>query len=595
MSSTRARQLRAVIVLGGVWAAIGPSPALASSFEVTVRILCPASFLVGAGPGGATLLDPTFATAVNLPCAGIRVVAMDSDRGFDEYCGAGYTDARGTARFRAECGDMVNRLPEVYLRIEGRSVNGFSVGVAPPPGIERILQQLEDTWERFVEDGAPIPVPLLDELRAHQTFAWLSPLGRVRDGTPVNAGTLAVGGGGAVSFLAARQFSAAQYAMFRLGAGTRYRPMPFYYNVNVPIPSFALAFTAYDTVVVDRTFTGAAASPATLATTAHEIGHVLYNTYHSDVLHWVGDALDIFGFRASPVCGSVSLGLAWYEGFADFVRDYVHQLFDFPSFTWVTAPPPPGCAAPGAPGDMSVEGDVEGLLNNVFFGPVRMPINPTSGPLAFSCPDGSTPVASAASGVPGGRLGGAPECTVVVPGACPDGTLVPDLNGLADACAVSVEDRRCAAERRRLARTSGVPANFSCPYDPTIRMQGLSCSGGPVVVRGGPDGCPTRVPATHSVPAGNPRLRPDGSPDMMLAAAASPPGGLAWFSLPVLDDVMAWVDTAGIDAHRGREFWLGWIRPWCLRADGSLRRRYCDPTRSPTFLGELTTLDPALF
>jgi hypothetical protein len=238
---------------------------------------------------------------------------------------------------------------------------------------------------------------------------------------------------------------------------------------------------------------------------------------------------------------------------------------------------------------MSVEGDVEGLLNNVFFGPVRMPINPTSGPLAFSCPDGSTPLTTAPSGMPGGPLGGAPVCPVQVPATCPEGTLLPDVNGLADACSVSVEDRRCAAERRR----RGNPANFSCPYDPVVQVQSLRCGGGAVVVGSGRDTCPALVPATHSVPAGNPRLRADGSPDMMLGTATS--GGLAWFSLPVLDDVVGWVDAAGVDGHRAKEFWLGWIRPWCLRGDGSLRSRYCHPTRSPTFFAELTTLDPALF
>jgi hypothetical protein len=56
---------------------------------------------------------------------------------------------------------------------------------------------------------------------------------------------------------------------------------------------------------------------------------------------------------------------------------------------------------------------------------------------------------------------------------------------------------------------------------------------------------------------------------------------------------MGWVDEAGIDDHRAREYWQRRIRPWCLRRDG-LRDRYCHPVRSPSFFGELTVLDPAL-
>jgi hypothetical protein len=70
-------------------------------------------------------------------------------------------------------------------------------------------------------------------------------------------------------------------------------------------------------------------------------------------------------------------------------------------------------------------------------------------------------------------------------------------------------------------------------------------------------------------------------------------GAPAWFTLPDLDDVIDWVRAAGTDGHRAREYWTNWIRPWCLVADDT-GSRYCDPTQSPTFLGQLRTLDPGL-
>jgi hypothetical protein len=589
---TAGRALRSLVMVLGPLAAAAPHSARAATFDVNATILCPAS-LTAAGT-----FNPAFTTAVNSPCAGIRVVAMDSDDGFDGFCGAAFTDAAGRVRFRAECGDIVNPLPEVYLRVEARSDQGFSVGVAELNIFEAIVDVLTHGLDRAQD---PIPVPDLDGLRTHRTFVWLSPTTiRVGPGqTLVDFGRLVAGAPatGFVSAMAGRQFSAAQFAMFRLGASTRHRPMHFNYTVNIPLGGVTNAFVAYDTVVGDATaIAGPPPGPApVLASTAHEIGHVLYNTYHSGSGHWVNDCAEIFCFRNSPRCGSVSLGLAWYEGFADFVSDHVHQQWSFPNWNWAIAPPAPGCALeppppppmPGAPAplpavDMSVEGNVQGLLNNIYFGPVRPALlaaaNPNSPGLGFSCPPG-TPSPSP-SPDPNGPL----VCTVPVPVTCARGQLRIDSAGVLDDCLDHVEDPRCARAPNRNS------PNFSCPYDPVEQVNRPNC--GRAVVSGpGRDGCPTVVPAIHTVPNGRPRARPDGSPDMTLGASAA---GLAWFSLPTLDDVVEWVREAGTDDHRAKEFWQRRILPWCQRGDGSLRARYCNPGRSPSFVGEILTLDPAM-
>jgi hypothetical protein len=107
----------------------------------------------------------------------------------------------------------------------------------------------------------------------------------------------------------------------------------------------------------------------------------------------------------------------------------------------------------------------------------------------------------------------------------------------------------------------------------------------------GADTCLVRVPAQHVLPNSNRRARPDGTPDAVLGASSG--GGLAWFGMPRLDDVLEWVYEAGISAHRASEFWQDRIRPWCRGRDG-LRDRFCNPDRSASFRGELATLDSGL-
>jgi hypothetical protein len=637
------RSLGVLIALAPSLMAI-PSPAQAARFTVAARIRCPASLLIPGDPLlagnpliGGFQLDPTFATATNVPCAGIRVVAMDADPGLDQYCGAAYTDSTGAVRFQADCGDIVDPLPEVYLRVEGKGVSDFSVGVVDVNPLDanpfdELLAELEGAWKRFVEDGVPVPVPALDWLRSHRTFAWLgSTRTQVRSGGTVDFGSNDIGAGGPVSLMAARQYWATHFTMLRLGTGTDYRPMHFNYSVNVPIPPFTIAFTPYDTVVIDATRTGVpvgTASPA-LAATAHEIGHVLYNTYHSDNLHWLADCADTFCFRTraagSPCAGAFltppplpsltsQRGFAWYEGFADFIQGYVHQQWIWPLWAWSGMPAPPapaatpalgaapfaGCSVPGGPGPalISIEGNVEGLLNNVYFGPVRAgllsTLNANTGGLAFTCPGGAPPV-------PALNGSGAFECVVEVPARCladasadGEGELEIDVDpGNSDRCVYSFPDPRCPAP----SPTDGV-RDPTCERDPVRDVSTRIC-GGAEIRRPGRDACAVRVPATHTVP-GRPRPRPDGTPDLMLGAGSA--GGLAWFAMPRLDDVMAWVDAEGIGSHDALQFWTRQIRPWCVQRDGA-RLRYCNPALttsapatpvSPSFRGEVIALDPGL-
>lgn len=359
-----------------------PGAVTAAPITVTARIFCPA-FVVPA----TAHIDVNFGATTNVPCAGIRVVAMDADPLQDEMCGAAYTDSGGNVTIRGECGDAIDPAPEVYLKVQAHSVHGFSVGTVNGSVVEEILEALA-----IPATGVPPPLTrvldLLDDLRDHRTFEWISPV--VAGGA---FGDLFIGAGSATSAMAARQFWVAQFTMSRLLAGTRFRPVAFNYSLNAPI---GFPTTLYDTIVVDFTRTSGPAAIRALRATAHEIGHVLYNTYHSDVGHWLDDAPDYLTEHARCDTDHFQT-LAWYEGFAQFVRDYVHQRWDWNTWSFALGFQPfAGCAFNlgmdgtfAGPRSMSVEGNVEGFLNNVFFGPVRLALDNAiraPAPTAFDCP-----------------------------------------------------------------------------------------------------------------------------------------------------------------------------------------------------------------
>jgi hypothetical protein len=540
-------------------ALLGATPARAERFGVSATVVCPASW-----DQGLNRLETTFTIRPAIvPCAGIRVVAMDADPGPDEYCGAGFTDSQGFVRIAGECNDRLGGRPEVYVKVTGRSINGFSVGILDPTDP---LHPLTEALEHGLEAGVPLGLPVVDALRAHATFEWVGPERLAGEGQQLDLGEIGIGAGGALSWMAARQLWIAQYTAFRLREGTQHQPMDFNYSLNAPI---GFPTTLYDTVIVDSEMNEAPAASRALRATAHEIGHVLYNTYHSGMLHWLLDAPDYMTQHGRCEAGHFQT-LAWYEGFANFVRDYVFQRWDWRASTWTEEFEPfSGCALTTGQVDMSLEGNVQGMLNNIFFGPVRQAQRDGIGVpqnTDFSCPAGQRRVVNS---------DGTVECEREEAPTCTRGAVTVDRVQLIDQCARSVRDPGCEPFEE---------------CEPVLQFSGTVCTYGDVVRRSGPDGCIARSPARHSLPNGQPAPRPDGTPDMVLGR--TPGGGLAWFSLPDLDDVVEWVIRAGNDGHRAREFWQGWIRPWCQTRD-ALRNHYCDPNRSATFLGELQTLDPA--
>jgi hypothetical protein len=222
---------------------------------------------------------------------------------------------------------------------------------------------------------------------------------------------------------------------------------------------------------------------------------------------------------------------------------------------------------------MHIEGNVQGMLNNIFFGPIRPAQRLAVGqpmPADFTCDAGQRRIVNAA---------GVVQCESEVPTTCTNGFPEVDGRGNTDQCIQFVPHPNCSPRR---------PRQICEIVDQTVPSL---CASGSAVRRPGADACVVTSPATHNLGNAMPQQRPDGTPDMTIGR--DPTGVRAWFSLPSLDTVMDWVNDAGTSGHRASEFWENWIRPWCLTPHGQ-RPRYCNPNASATFLGELQTLDPAL-
>ena len=560
----------AAVAAALVGLALGP-PARAETFTVAARVLCPASLAGG-------VLDSSFTTTPSfVPCAGIRVTAMDSDALWDDYCGAAYTDSQGRVRFSATCGDGDGSPPDIYLKIEGRSALGFSVGTHD----YTFWDALVDVLSLGLSLGATVPFEMVDYLTKHATYAWIT--GGERAGannTPIDFGDVCIGAAretrdrcqihgldrdNPISIFAARQFWAAQYSMQRLRAATSRWPMDFNYTVDSPV---GFPTTVWDTVVVNGNL--AINEPARMLTaTPHEIGHVIYNTYHSDNPHWMTDVTDYMTNHDYCEAGHF-MTLAWYEGFANWVRHVAFGRHDWLT-NRLTLPLRTGPCA-DAPG-FDREGNVTAVLDALYFGPVDNAQRAALDPAQFSCPAGFTRQQEPT---------GVVRCQRVSTPTCPPGRGL-NPNGLCarpgfEAVSQGLYDALVRACRARTERAPG-----PCPEERVEVGQAASCPPGATrqQVSGGTR-CLQTASATSAFPGAAPLPRGDGTPNTILGPAQG--GGQRWFRLADFDTLVGFVADAGFRAHRMEEFWNGWIRPWCMANEPDGTVRFCNPAQSPGFV-----------
>jgi hypothetical protein len=545
------RYLLLLILLTPAASVLAPR-AQADDFTISAQIFCP-MFITQTGRGSDWDTDYN-ATPQPGPCAGIFVTAMDSDNGPDDFCGSAFTDSRGRFTLPAHCGDPGNNPPDVYLRIEARSMRGFSVGFHDWGVGQDIGWVLADVFT----GGGAIPAHVWDWLTHNTTHRWTTTTQLNPDNGRVDFGALSIGSrvSGHFSQAGARQWSAAQFSMSRLQRGlTAIAPMFFRYTVDHVI---GFPTTVWNTIIVsDQRMRDE--QPRMLRASAHEIGHVLHNTIHSDQLHWLADSVDYM--RSHSQCVSESDELAWYEGFANFIRDYVNAQSSAGNA------PFRGCGLNRR--GIDFEGNVQAFLNEIYFGTDSVEPDRND----YSCPQDLYLVEHSGDFWCESQFGTHCGFQTIL-----DSRLI-DRQGYTDVC------RDCTTT------TSGGP--ITCTETPVYCAGAPAGSQGIVIPVMGEDICYVAMEAGLLEPV-NPGAgaapRGDRSPPHQLAQDNTPL--LTWFGLPALNRVIRFVGDAGTGRHSASAFWNATIRPFCTQTSDAFGRDwYCNVDSSRNFRINVQRLD----
>ncbi len=257
--------------------------------------------------------------------------------------------------------------------------------------------------------------------------------------------------------------------------------------------------------------------------------------------------------------------LAWYEGFANWVRHVAFGRHDWQTNQLTLTPSTGPCPTPG----FNLEGNVTALLDALYFGPVINSQRPGLTPGQFTCPAGL----NRNQGPTGLVL-----CNRVTAAVCPPGLSL-NQNGLCASPGFRAVSEELYARLLRACRSRPEREAGPCPDERVEPGQAASCPPGATRQNAV---CLQRARAASAFPGATPLPGPDGTPDTILAPAQG--GGQRWFSLASFDTLLGFVVDAGPRAHRMEEFWNGWIKPWCLVNDPDGTVKFCNPAQSPGFV-----------
>lgn len=330
------------------------SAAWAENFTVRVRISCPAHLASNNRVDTTMSGTPTF-----VPCANVLVKAYDSDTDWDDYCGGGYTDSSGYVSFSASCSDVWGQ-PDIYLRVYAQSSygNGFRVG-RYDYGI------LDGVWDAIT---STLLNTAYNALTDTETFTWVTSEKYPNNGSVLDWGWQSIGSNNTSSWsrMAAKVYWLANLTMKQF-AGSSYTPG--FTTFMVDHPFFGTPTTIWDTVIIKDSLTASDPSKA-LRAIPHEVGHVVYNRYHSGFGHWIADAVTYM--KNHDKCGDYGSMFGWYEGFAHFVRDYAFAGLNDRYQSSSNYRKYDGCGTKG----LHIEGNVNAFLNMIYFGDYRSAVTP---------------------------------------------------------------------------------------------------------------------------------------------------------------------------------------------------------------------------
>ena len=312
---------------------ISSSQVFGENFTVKTQVYCPQFLKEGK-------IDFMYeqSSRVQKPCKGILVQAWDSDPGRDDYCGAAYTDSRGRVSFSGSCGDgWGGGKPDIYLKIIPKSnvYSGLSVGTHHFPwykwvqfgvGITQTISELLNPVSAGI-GLAIISDSVNDWLTGNKTYKWVTSQKKGGSGWTLNwyGQTIGHSSNGYTSRMTADTYWIARDSILRIGS-SGYSPMNTKFTVDFPSP-FSLKLgnpsAIWRTIIMnedlfnDNFITEARGRRAI----PHELGHVLFNRYHSSWGHWAIDAVEYIQHHSA--CQKKSYKFAWYEGYAEFIKNYV--------------------------------------------------------------------------------------------------------------------------------------------------------------------------------------------------------------------------------------------------------------------------------
>lgn len=361
----------------GAWLAVGmmsayaalAGPSSAHAFTVSGQFNCP-DYL---RPGSSWRLDATYSSSNRrmIPCSGLVVELWDDDWTSDDLCGLSVTNSSG--KFMINADGECDR--EVYLKI--RALNhSYSDGRLISFGVGANDVDWYDPSQALLCLGiSSIPGAIFGNLNAttfgclrdfltdYNVFEWHTDTRTVPPNNHLDFGSFQPR---ERSMIVAKIIRSLRRSMDQIAFSGYYQN---FIKVIFNNPAFGNPTTIYD---VDRTNVISIYSdiafynyPLALNALPHEAGHAIYNRLHSSWRHWIDDDAAEY-MKQHDYCSQNSRKFAFYEGFADFVQEYIYSESidiagasdNFQKFK--------GCGADNR--GMHFEGNVAAMLNYIYHG-----------------------------------------------------------------------------------------------------------------------------------------------------------------------------------------------------------------------------------
>ncbi len=363
----------------------------AVEFNASISVTRPAWFLDPAVSPGLRDMNNSAGTSVPVPASNQLVMFFQPGDFHPIYCGAAYTDENGSINTLLECGGL---LPDrLYAEVIGHSLRGFAVGVFDEDGFwaSVIAAGMSGILGTIASGGAGGPAAmaaaaglasnggliLLD--REPEWYRWITSVRNFPSGqTSINFGTFMIGGGAGPGAdnddWAAAVMEGVDFIYGHTNPNTLPLPVPLPvgysgYEVSswtINNPFFGAPSTVWRNVHMHQGWTGNAWDDwgGQMDALAHEYGHVLYNTRHSDQAHYWIDVVEYI--KNHDTCNDdFGPRFAFYEGFAE----------AFSAITWRTHAASQGdsvqypipfynCPNRG----LTIEGNVADALSAMFYG-----------------------------------------------------------------------------------------------------------------------------------------------------------------------------------------------------------------------------------